>query len=82
MLGRTLLTIAIAVSLLVGPTGAAAAQPADGPPDDLPDPVPEFVSDVLGAISDFVAGLLESLGEVVRSLTPGGAGAGSNGVGK
>lgn len=82
MNGRTLLTIAIAISLLVGATGTAAAQPGDGPPDELPDPVPEFVSDVLGAISDFVAGLLESLGEVVRSLTPGGAGTGPNGAGK
>ncbi|NUB89918.1 hypothetical protein HTZ84_18445 [Haloterrigena sp. SYSU A558-1] len=82
MHGRTLLAIAITMSLLVGATGAAAAQPANGPPDELPDPVPEFVLDALGEISDFVGGLLESLGEVVRGLTPGGADAELNGAGK
>jgi len=69
---RTLLTIAIGLSLLVGTMGTVTAQPADGPPDDLPEPVPEFVSDILEAISDFVSGALESLGEVVRTLAPGG----------
>ncbi|ELY65913.1 hypothetical protein [Natrinema versiforme] len=69
---QTLLTIAISVTLLVGATGAVTAQPANGPPDELPDPVPEFVSDILGAITDFVGGALEALGEVVRGLTPGG----------
>ncbi|SIS10905.1 hypothetical protein SAMN05421752_111131 [Natronorubrum thiooxidans] len=75
---RTILTIAIAVALLVSATGTVAAQPADGPPNDLPDPVPEFVSDILGAIADFIGGALEALGETVRGLTPGGDAAGSN----
>jgi|GEM_PF-5832537 len=69
---RTLLTIAIGLTLLVGPMGTVTAQPADGPPDDLPEPIPEFVSDILEPISDFVGGTLESLGEAVRTLTPGG----------
>ncbi|MFD1565115.1 hypothetical protein ACFR99_16375 [Haloarchaeobius amylolyticus] len=69
---RTLLTIAIGLSLLVGTMGTVTAQPADGPPDDLPEPVPEFVSDILETISDFVSGALESLGEAVRTLAPGG----------
>jgi len=69
---RTLLTIAIGLTLLVGPMGTATAQPADGPLDDLPAPVPEFVSEILEPISDFVSGTLESLGEAVRTLIPGG----------
>lgn len=76
---QTILTIAVALTLLVGATGAATAQPADGPPDDLPDPVPDFVSDVLGTITDFVSGAVDSLGELVRSLTPGGDAGGPNG---
>ncbi|MFC6719184.1 hypothetical protein ACFQHN_16610 [Natrialbaceae archaeon GCM10025896] len=72
MHGKTKLMIAVAIALLVGATGTAAAQPADGPPADLPDPVPEFVSDILGAITDFVGGTIGALGEVVRDLTPGG----------
>lgn len=69
---RTLLTIAIGLTLLVGTMGTVTAQSADGPPDDLPEPVPEFVSDILETISDFGSGALESLGEAVRALTPGG----------
>lgn len=75
---RTILTIVTAVALLVSATGTVAAQPDDGPPNELPDPVPEFVSDVLGAITDFVSGALEALGETVRGLTPGGDAAGLN----
>lgn len=67
---QTILTIAVALTLLVGATGVATAQPAQGPPDDLPEPVPEFVSDVLGAITDFVGGAVDVLGDVVRGLTP------------
>lgn len=72
MHGKTILSIAVAIALLVGATGTAAAQPADGPPVDLPDPVPEFVSDILGAVTDFVGGAVNALGEVVRGLAPGG----------
>ncbi|WP_226483161.1 hypothetical protein [Natrinema amylolyticum] len=75
---QTILAIAVAATLLVGATGAATAQPADGPPNDLPDPVPEFVGDILETITEFVSGAVESLGEVVRSLIPGGDAAGSN----
>lgn len=72
MHGKTILTISVAIALLVGVTGTAAAQPADGPSVDLPDPVPEFVSDILGTITDFVGGAVDALGEVVRGLAPGG----------
>lgn len=76
---QTILTIAITVTLLVGATGTVTAQPAQGPPDDLPEPVPEFVSDVLGAITDFIGGAVDLLGDIVRGLTPGGDAAGPNG---
>ena len=69
---RTLLTIAIGLTLLAGTMGTATARPADGPPDDLPDPVPEFVAGILEPIADSVSGALESLGEAVRTLTPDG----------
>ncbi|ELY50015.1 MULTISPECIES: hypothetical protein [Natronorubrum] len=78
---RTILTIAVAIALLVSATGTVAAQPADGPPNDLPEPVPEFVSDILGAIADFVGGALEALGETVRGLTPSSGAAGLNASG-
>ncbi|WP_245853053.1 hypothetical protein [Natrinema ejinorense] len=78
---QTILTIAVAVALLVGATGAATAQPAQGPPDDLPEPVPGFVSDILGAITEFIDGTVDFLGDVVRGLTPAGNAAGSNGFG-
>lgn len=56
---------------LTGATGAVTAQPADGPPDIRPDSIPAFVSDVLGAITDAVSGVVVSLAEVVRDLTAG-----------
>ena len=61
-----------ALVLLVGLTGPAAAQPGDGPPDDLPSPVPDFVTDLLGAIGDFLGGAFDALGDVLRTITPGG----------
>ncbi|WP_224214615.1 hypothetical protein [Natrinema longum] len=66
------------MTLLVGPTGAATAQPAQGPPDDLPEPVPAFVSDGLGAITDFIDGAVDFLGDIVRGLTPAGNAVGSS----
>ncbi|OAQ52904.1 hypothetical protein HTG_08740 [Natrinema mahii] len=77
---RPILTIAVALLLLVGATGVAAAQPADGPPNDMPDPVPEFVADLLGAITDFLGGVLEAVGAAVRSVTPGNGVAVPNGI--
>ena len=71
---KAILTLAVTVALLVGATGAVAAQQGDGPPSELPDPVPDFVTDVLGAISDFLGGVGDSLGEIVRSITPGEGG--------
>ena len=74
-----LAVLAASVLLVGGAAGAVAAQPEDagesgdaGPPDDLPDPVPDFVSDVHGAISDFLSGGIDALGDVVSDLTPGG----------
>lgn len=78
---RPILAIAVALTLPLGATGAAAAQPADGPPSDLPDRVPAFVSDLLGTITDFLGGALEAVGEAVRSVTPGDAAAVPNGIG-
>lgn len=73
------LAVLAASLLLVGSAGAVAAQPEDagesgdaGPPGDLPDQVPDFVSDVHGAISDFLVGTVDSLGDAVSGLTPGG----------
>ncbi|NHN46787.1 hypothetical protein G9464_04145 [Halostella sp. JP-L12] len=63
-----------AAVLLVGLAGTAAAQPGDGPPDDLPSPVPDFVTDLLGAIGDFLGGAVDVLGDVLRTITPGGGG--------
>ena len=65
-------------ALLVGAVGAVSAQPANasdnaddaGPPSDLPGPVPDFVTDVLGAIGDFLDGSVDRLGEVVSGETP------------
>jgi hypothetical protein len=75
-LNRTLVAVAAVLALLVGAGTAAAAPgstPADaGPPDDLPDPVPDFVSELHGAISEFVSGSADRLGEALRSITPGG----------
>lgn len=62
-----LLTISVGLLLLVGSLSAVgAAAPPDvstsdatdgtvGPADGLPEPVPDFVGDLLGSISDFVA---------------------------
>lgn len=74
----THVAVAAVLALLVGAGTAAAAPgsaPADaGPPSDLPDPVPDFVSDLHGAISDFLSGSVDHLGERLRSITPGGSG--------
>ena len=76
---RIVLAVLAASVLLAGAAGAVAAQPEDagesgdaGPPDDLPGPVPDFVSDIHGAISDFLSGSIDALGETVSDLTPGG----------
>lgn len=88
------LLVALLAVLLVGTAGVAAAPgnaPADagpaedegppgdaGPPVDLPDPVPDFVSDIHGAIGDFIDGSIDHLGSVVSDLTPGYDGAGAD----
>lgn len=69
---RTILTLVIAFAVLASAPAAVAAQDGNGPPEALPSPVPEFVSDVLGSVLEFVDGGLESLGETVSGLTPGG----------
>jgi hypothetical protein len=82
--------IVAVLALLVGAGAAAAAPgtapteagqsddagpSADaGPPSSLPDQVPDFVTDVLGSVGDFTSGSVDQLGEVVRSVTPGGPG--------
>jgi hypothetical protein len=80
MRARSTLLAVLAVSVLLdGAAGAVAAQPENageggdaGPPDDLPEPVPDFVSDVHGAIGDFLGGAVDSLGDAVSGVTPGG----------
>ena len=71
-MSKTQIVIVTAVTfiLLVGTMGVAAAQPSEGPPDELPSPVPDFVSDLLGAISDFIAGAISMLGDILRTITP------------
>ena len=44
-----------------------------GPPGGLPAQVPGFVGDVLGEIGSLAGGAMDSIGETIRSLTPGGA---------
>ncbi len=78
---RPILAVAVVLTLLVGATGAAAAQPAAGPPSDLPDQVPEFVSGLLETITEFFGGALEAVDEAVRSVTPGDEVAVPNGIG-
>lgn len=55
---QTVFALVGVLVLLVSATSVAAAQPGEGPPSDMPDVVPSFVSDILGAISDFIAGVL------------------------
>lgn len=73
------LTIGLALVVLSGGLAAvgAAAPPADsagedrpalGPSDGLPSPVPDFVSDILGTISSFLDGGIDSLGEALSGL--------------
>lgn len=67
----TLAVLAVSL-LLVGATGAVAAQPDNdsdaGPPSDLPDPVPDFVEDILGSISDFLSGILGAVGDAISGI--------------
>lgn len=74
----THVAVVAVLALLVGAGTAAAtpgSAPADaGPPSDLPEPVPDFVSDLHGAISEFLSGSVDHLGEALRSITPGGGG--------
>lgn len=58
----------------VGPSSDAGPSDDAGPPSSLPEPVPDFVGDVLGSVTDFLSGSVDHLGEVVRSITPGGSG--------
>jgi hypothetical protein len=78
--GRTITTIAVLTVLVAGvaPTAAAATgdESADaaspggvGPLADLPGPVPEFVGELLGAVGEFLAGLMPG-----ESATDGGSG--------
>jgi hypothetical protein len=43
-----------------------------GPPGGLPDVVPDFVGDIHDGIDGFLDGSIESLGEAVSGVTPGG----------
>jgi hypothetical protein len=43
-----------------------------GPPGGLPDVVPEFVGDIHEQIGGFLNGSVDSLGEAVSGVTPGG----------
>jgi hypothetical protein len=43
-----------------------------GPPGDLPSQVPDFVGDVHDRIGGFLNGSIDSLGEAVSGVTPGG----------
>ncbi len=71
-------SIAVALMVLVGGLSAVgAAAPADaaansdsslGPSDGLPSPVPDFVSDILGTISSFLDGGIDSLGEALSGF--------------
>jgi hypothetical protein len=45
-----------------------------GPPGGLPDVVPDFVGDIHDESGGFLNGSIESLGEAVSSVTPGGDG--------
>ena len=83
MNARTLLTIAITATLLVGgvaaaptdaSTNAGAADAADdpGPSDGLPSVVPEFVSDILDRIGSFTSGSVEHLGTSLSELLSDG----------
>lgn len=56
-----------------GQSGEAGPSDDAGPPSSLPEPVPEFVTDVLGSVTDFLSGSVDHLGEVVGGITPGGA---------
>ena len=54
-------------------TDALITLASGGPPGDLPEHVPEFVGELHGSIRAFLAGSVDSLGETVSGLTPGGA---------
>lgn len=56
-----------------GQSDEAGSSDDAGPPSSLPEPVPDFVTDVLGSVTDFLSGGVDQLGEVVRSITPGGS---------
>lgn len=52
-----------------GTAGAEGGPGADaGPPGGLPEQVPDFVSDIHGAINDFLSGEVDNLGEVVSGI--------------
>ncbi len=87
MNARTLLTIAVTATLLVGgvaavgaaaptdaSTNAGAADAADdpGPSDGLPSVAPEFVSDILDRIGSFTSGSVDHLGTSLSELLSGG----------
>lgn len=76
--------VAVALLALVATAGTVSASPGDaagpanqvdpGPPGGLPDVVPDFVSDILGLVGDFIAGVLDgTLGDAVSEVAGGGA---------
>lgn len=74
---QSILTITSIVVLLVATSGVVAATPGEGPPGDMPDVVPDFVSDLLGAISEFLGSLLQAVFSLVDGLVPDESGGGT-----
>lgn len=81
----------VALVSLFALTGGVAAAPGwgggngstddgtQGPPEELPGPVPDFVGDIHDAVSKFVNGTLDSLGDTVSGIAAGD-GAGGDGA--
>lgn len=62
-----------AIVLLASVSGVAGAVPTDSPPDEASDRMPDFVSNGVGAVTDFVGDLLDGVFEFVDGLTPDAA---------
>ena len=81
---RTMVTVALATTVLIGTGGLAGAVSATaggdlsnqadaGPPSDLPNPVPDFVGELLGSIGEFLSDGVDDLGETVSDIAQDGA---------
>jgi len=78
---RTVATLVLALTLLTGAAAAAPAMDTDdatnavGPPGGLPDQVPDFVTTIIDAIQEFLAGESDwSHGEGVSDAAGRGGG--------